>query len=89
MEPTDSTEPTGSPLRAARIAAGLNQEELFEKSGVPQGTISRIERGQSPHTTVALRLARALGTTVEALFGHSVAEGAPDADDAPSDARAA
>ena len=61
-----------SPVRAARRKAGLDQEQLAERSGVPQGTISRIERGQTPNSGHALRLARALGSTVEDLFGHIV-----------------
>jgi putative transcriptional regulator len=79
-----------SPVRAARRKAGLDQEQLAERSGVPQGTISRIERGQTPNSGHALRLARALGSTVEELFGHIVE--AADIDVAPpvtADTRAA
>jgi putative transcriptional regulator len=70
-----------SPVRAARRKAGLDQEQLAERSGVPQGTISRIERGQTPNSGHALRLARALGSTVEELFGHIVEAEAPTAAD--------
>jgi putative transcriptional regulator len=69
-----------SPVRAARRKAGLDQEQLAERSGVPQGTISRIERGQTPNSGHALRLARALGSTVEELFGHIVEADAPTAE---------
>jgi putative transcriptional regulator len=68
----DITDEHDSPLRAARKAAGLEQGSLSENTGVSQATISRIENGASPTTSVALRLARALNTTVEALFGHLV-----------------
>lgn len=64
MEPTH-------PLKAAREAASLDQDGLATISGVSQATISRIERGQVPGTAVALRLSRALGLSVEALFGHT------------------
>lgn len=59
---------TTTRLRAAREAAKQLQEDLAEASGVPQGTISRIENGTAPQVVTALRLARALGTTVEDLF---------------------
>lgn len=80
-----------SPLRAARRKAGFDQEQLAERSGVPQGTISRIERGQTPNSGHALRLARALGSTVEDLFGHIVeADAVADLEAAPAaDTRAA
>ena len=58
-------------LRTVRKAAGLKQEELAARSGISQGTISRIERGShAPSVDTALALARALGTTVEHLFGE-------------------
>lgn len=82
------------PLKVARVAAGLDQDGLALRAGVSQATISRVEAGQAPSTTTALRLARALNTTVEALFGHVVnglaaanAQPAPaDGADAPTEA---
>ena len=59
---------TTTRLRAAREAAKQLQEDLAEASGVPQGTIGRIENGTAPQVVTALRLARALDTTVEDLF---------------------
>lgn len=38
----------GRELRAARRGNGMSQDELAAASGVDQGTISRIERGQAP-----------------------------------------
>lgn len=72
-----------SPLKAARVAAKLDQDDLAERSGVSQATISRIESGQAPTTATALRLARTLDTTVEALFGHVVADAPADAPESP------
>ena len=34
-----------SPIASARLAAGLTQEQLGEKMGLPQNVISRWERG--------------------------------------------
>jgi transcriptional regulator with XRE-family HTH domain len=75
------------PLKAARVAAGLDQDGLAGRSGVSQATISRVEAGHSPTTSTALRLARALNSTVEALFGHVVADdlAAANATPAPAD----
>ncbi len=58
-----------SELKAARTAAGLTQAELAEKVGVTRKTINTVENGVFvPSTTLALKLARALGVNVEALF---------------------
>lgn len=57
-------------LREARTAAGLTQLELAEKIGVSRKTINTVENGVFiPSTLLALKLARALNTKVEALFG--------------------
>jgi transcriptional regulator with XRE-family HTH domain len=37
----------GRMLREARLRAGLTQRELAAKSGIPQETIARIERGRA------------------------------------------
>lgn len=55
-------------LRAARKGAGLSQVQLAERAGVPQSNISRFEQGKQPFVDDAVRLARALDTTVESLF---------------------
>ena len=56
-------------LREARTAAGLTQAELAERIGVSRKTINTVENGVFvPSTVLALKLARALGTTVEGLF---------------------
>jgi putative transcriptional regulator len=58
-----------SPLGVRRIAAGLSQAELGSAVGASRKTIGSIERGAStPSVRLALALAHALGTTVEALF---------------------
>lgn len=73
---------TTTRLRAARETASLNQDSLAEASGVPQGTISRIENGTAPGVVTAMRLARALRTPVETLFADLL-----EADDAERAAR--
>ena len=56
-------------LRARRVLAGLSQQELAARSGISRQAFAALEAGKSsPSTVVALRLARALGATVETLF---------------------
>jgi putative molybdopterin biosynthesis protein len=56
-------------LREARLAAHLSQEALAIEAGVTRQAYAAVESGAAvPSTEVALRLARALGTTVEQLF---------------------
>ena len=56
-------------LREARAQRGWTQAELAERIGVTRKTINTVENGVfTPSTILALKLARALDTTVEALF---------------------
>ena len=56
-------------LREARTFANLTQGELAERVGVSRKTINTVENGVFvPSTLLALKLALALETTVEALF---------------------
>lgn len=56
-------------LKPAREAAGLTQAALAERVGVSRKTINTVENGiYIPSTLLALKLAAALGTTVELLF---------------------
>jgi putative transcriptional regulator len=56
-------------LREERARLGLTQGDLAALVGVSRKTINTVENGVFiPSTVLALRLARALGTTVELLF---------------------
>lgn len=58
-----------SRLKEVRTAAGLTQAELADMTAVSRKTINTVENGIFvPSTVLALSLARALNTTVEALF---------------------
>lgn len=58
-----------SRLKEIRTTAGLTQAELADRAGVSRKTINTVENGVFvPSTVLALSLARALDTTVEALF---------------------
>jgi putative transcriptional regulator len=56
-------------LKEVRTAAGLTQAQLADAARVSRKTINTVENGVFiPSTIVALDLARALNTTVEAIF---------------------
>jgi putative transcriptional regulator len=56
-------------LRAERERVGWTQAELAEHIGVSRKTVNTVENGVFiPSTVLALKLARALGRPVEALF---------------------
>jgi DNA-binding XRE family transcriptional regulator len=56
-------------LKTRRILADLTQEDLAKKVGVTRQTVLAIEKGNyAPSVLLAIRLARALGCTVEDLF---------------------
>jgi putative transcriptional regulator len=56
-------------LKTLRAEAGLTQAELAERVGVTRKTINTVENGVFiPSTVLALKLAKALSTTVEGLF---------------------
>jgi molybdate-binding protein/DNA-binding XRE family transcriptional regulator len=60
----------GTRLRLARQARGFSQQQLAGMAGVSRQAVSAVESGLSdPSLRVALALARALGVTVEELFG--------------------
>jgi tetratricopeptide (TPR) repeat protein/transcriptional regulator with XRE-family HTH domain len=65
--PADGAE-FGARLRAGRLAAGLSQQELAERSDLSIRTISNLERGRAkwPHPDTVRRLADALGLPEEA-----------------------
>ncbi len=67
---TEIPQPHGARLRLARQARGLSQQQLAGVAGVTRQAVSAVESGHSdPSLRVALALARALGMTIEELFG--------------------
>ncbi|HEY8486548.1 MAG TPA: substrate-binding domain-containing protein [Limnochordales bacterium] len=56
-------------MRELRERRGLSQQELARAAGVSRQTVSYVETGvYLPSVAVAVRMARALGVTVEELF---------------------
>lgn len=70
MEPTSSP----NPLRAARLAAGMSQQQLADRLGITQATISTWETGKvSPRVSDLTQVATALGVAPIALLAEAVA----------------
>lgn len=62
----------GSRVRAARLERGIGQGQLAAEAEISRQALSAIEAGAyTPNVTVALRLAQALGKSVESLFGDA------------------
>lgn len=57
----------GDRLKRARSYANLTQQGLADKSGVKQGTISKIERGDADSSTFIVQLSKACGVSSEWL----------------------
>jgi transcriptional regulator with XRE-family HTH domain len=56
-------------LKALREKAGFNQQELADRLGVDQASVSRWENGISePGISMARPLAAALGVSIESLM---------------------
>ena len=67
---TEAPGSSGANLRLARQARGFSQQHLASMAGVSRQAVSAVESGHSdPSLRVALALARALGLSVEELFG--------------------
>jgi XRE family transcriptional regulator, fatty acid utilization regulator len=57
-------------LKTLRLKVGLSQNDLAEKSGVNVDNIQNAEQGRRvPRVEILLKLARALGVTVDELLG--------------------
>lgn len=61
-----------SGVRQLRLSSGLTQVELAARAGVSRQLVAAVEAGQNtPSVDAALRLAHALGTSVEELFADA------------------
>ena len=71
----DALQPERAIIQAiidARQQAGLTQKELSERSGIAQGDISKMERGNAnPSIHTLQRLAKGMGMTLKIEFIQS------------------
>lgn len=64
-----SQEQLRTTLKVQRAMRDLTQADLAELAGITRKSVNAIETGHMvPSTILALKLARALGVTVETLF---------------------
>ena len=67
------TEYIANTLKTTRVRKGLSQRELSNRSGVPQGHISKIENGAvNLRISSLITLARALGLELALVPRHAV-----------------
>lgn len=58
-----------SPIRTARIAAGMTQQQLADALGVAQQSVTRWETGErEPRVSTLRRIAAVLGCDLSALL---------------------
>lgn len=73
-------------LRAAREASGKTQAQVAEESGVAEAVYQRYEYNKNtPSVTTAIRIAKAVNSTVEALFGAATPQSENDPDGNPTE----
>lgn len=59
-------------LKVYRAILGVNQQEMGSLVGVSRQTISQIERGDyNPSVSLALKIAKVCGVTVEDIFTYT------------------
>ena len=66
--------PVGDRIRELRVAQGLSQAELGERSGVNAVTISGIENGDNTTTETLQKLTTALDVSLAAFFCSPLAD---------------
>lgn len=74
--------PLYNKLKENRARLGINQQELGAMVGASRQTISLIERGDySPSVTLAIKIARVFGKSVNEVFEYEEVEGEEDHDE--------
>ena len=64
-------------LRAAREQSGKTQAQVAKEAGITEAAYQRYEYNKrEPGVRTAIRIAKALGGTVEALFGAATPDNA-------------
>lgn len=62
----------GNAVRNARMAAGLTQEGLADRSGLDRSYIGGVERGErNPTLSIIEKIADGLGVSLVELFSYS------------------
>lgn len=73
-------------LQAAREQSGKTQAQVAKEAGITEVAYQRYEYDKrEPGVRTAIRIARALNSTVEALFGAVTPENTSEPDGNPAD----
>lgn len=82
-------EPWGARVRRLRAERGWSQRTLAERAGVDQSLISKLETGYQDGVLLStvVKIADALGTSMDGLMGRRAPTEAPAGRRAASDAR--
>lgn len=68
-------------IRLYRLKLGWTLDELSRRSGISRVSLTRYELGERvPNVTIVLKICKALGCTVEELYGTSSDEGGEQRD---------
>lgn len=71
----------GANIRCYRALADMTQAKLAETIGVAQCYVAEYETGKRfPNLVTAMKMAQALGTSMEALFANTAVRRIPNAD---------
>ena len=71
LDGKEESMPLENHLKELRARLGVNQQEMGALVGTSRQTISQIERGDySPSVTLALKIAKECGVTVEDVFEY-------------------
>lgn len=72
MSDQEAAQTAVNPVRRNRRALRLTQADLAQQVGISRQTVISIEQGDyAPSVYLAIRIAKTLGTTVEALFDEA------------------
>lgn len=82
MDADSQDSPHGQRLRAARKARGWSLQDAADATALPKSSWQGWEEGVFPPADRAIKIATALGTTVEAIWGQLP----DDADEGPTKA---
>lgn len=71
FKPLEACTTPGEFMRHSREAAGFTLEELCKASGIGMSTLCNWEKGRGlPTITLAIRVADALGVSIDEYVGH-------------------
>ena len=61
-------------LKALKVKSGMTSQQIAEKSGLPESTVTRIFSGKTPNPTIAsvIQMAKAMGGTSADIFDDTM-----------------